>query len=194
MKNYEDVVKFHGHSCPGLALGFRVATKAMEELGIQEPSMDEEIVAIVENDSCAVDAIQVVTGCTFGKGNLILKDHGKQAYTFIKRTPPKALRIYIEFGATNETNEEKIIWEKYLQGDRSPLLIQKVTQIREQKIEDILNAPWENILKITYPKIDAPSKARIFKSVKCELCGENISEPKARLSNGKIICIPCSGY
>jgi len=30
---------------------------------------DEEIVAVVETDACGADAIQVRTGCTFGKGN-----------------------------------------------------------------------------------------------------------------------------
>ncbi len=30
---------------------------------------DEELFAIVETDACGADAIQVITGCTFGKGN-----------------------------------------------------------------------------------------------------------------------------
>lgn len=49
----------------------------MEALGGGR-DIDEEMVAIVENDSCAVDAIQVLTGCTLGKGNLIFRDYGKQ--------------------------------------------------------------------------------------------------------------------
>ncbi|MCI5189229.1 MAG: hypothetical protein D3905_05405, partial [Candidatus Electrothrix sp. AS4_5] len=32
-------------------------------------SPDEEIVCVTENDSCSVDAIQVLTGCSIGKGN-----------------------------------------------------------------------------------------------------------------------------
>jgi formylmethanofuran dehydrogenase subunit E len=82
MKTFEDIVEFHGHVCPGLALGYRVSMFALKELG--ERALDEELVAIVENNSCAVDAVQVITGCTFGKGNLIFKDYGKQVYTFIK--------------------------------------------------------------------------------------------------------------
>ena len=66
MKSYDDIVTFHGHSCPGLALGYRVSRRALKELGNR--SADEEVVAIVENNSCAVDAVQVMTGCTFGKG------------------------------------------------------------------------------------------------------------------------------
>jgi len=99
MKSFEEVVGFHGHSCPGLALGYRVARKALQEMKRETISEDEELVAIVENDSCAVDAVQVITGCTFGKGNLIFRDYGKQAYTFLKRHSGEAMRISIDFAA-----------------------------------------------------------------------------------------------
>ena len=75
--SFEEVSNFHGHSCPGLAFGYRVALAAMDTLAVGH-STDEELVAMVENNSCAVDAIQAMAGCTFGKGNLIFKDHGKQ--------------------------------------------------------------------------------------------------------------------
>ena len=55
MKTYEDIVGFHGHSCPGLALGYRVSLCCLREF--KERAEDEELVAIVENNSCAVDAL-----------------------------------------------------------------------------------------------------------------------------------------
>ncbi|NLZ28705.1 MAG: formylmethanofuran dehydrogenase, partial [Firmicutes bacterium] len=78
---WEKAVAFHGHECIGLARGFRVAEAALKQLEADR-DIDEEILAIVENDSCAVDAIQFITGCTLGKGNLIFHDHGKPVYTF----------------------------------------------------------------------------------------------------------------
>jgi hypothetical protein len=45
---------------------------------------------LVENDSCSVDAVRVVTGCTFGKGNLVLRDCGKHVYTFINRNTARS--------------------------------------------------------------------------------------------------------
>ncbi|NIT04240.1 formylmethanofuran dehydrogenase, partial [Candidatus Saccharibacteria bacterium] len=48
-KSFDDVVEFHGHLCPGLAIGFRVARAALDELG--QRAEDEELVAVVENDS-----------------------------------------------------------------------------------------------------------------------------------------------
>jgi len=44
-----DAIQFHGHLCPGLALGFRVAKAALRELKADRPR-DEELAAIVEND------------------------------------------------------------------------------------------------------------------------------------------------
>lgn len=188
-KNFEDVVKFHGHSCPGLALGYRVAKTAIEELSLDR-SQDEEIVCIVENDSCAVDAIQVIAGCTFGKGNLIFRDYGKQIYTFFNRKNRKSVRISIDF-ESRETEEEKTLWQKFIEGDRTPEIIEFIQKKKTEKINQILNAERDKILKITYPEIKPPPEAKIFKSLRCENCGEKMSEIKARLLKGKILCIPC---
>src|ERR1700687_5756679 len=87
-----EVIQFHGHLCSGLALGYRVAKAALRELGGDRPR-DEELVAVVENDSCAVDAVQFITGCTFGKGNLIFRDYGKHVYTFFNRRTGQGVRI-----------------------------------------------------------------------------------------------------
>jgi len=92
MASWEDAVRFHGHECGGLAWGYKVSLFALEKLNFDRAS-DEELVAIVENDSCAVDGIQVVTGCTFGKGNLIFRDYGKHVYTFFNRNTGEGIRI-----------------------------------------------------------------------------------------------------
>ena len=77
-------VEFHGHLCPGVVIGYCTAKLGMRELSARRAG-DEELIAIVENDTCAVDAIQVLTGCTFGKGNLFFRDHGKMVFTFATR-------------------------------------------------------------------------------------------------------------
>ena len=86
---WDKCVGFHGHECPGLAIGFRACEAAVEKLGVSF-SKDEEVVCITENNACGVDAVQLITGCTFGKGNLIFKDKGKQAFTFSGGIPVRA--------------------------------------------------------------------------------------------------------
>lgn len=91
---WAEVVEFHGHSCGGLTLGFRAALLAMNKLGITR-DIDEELILIAETDSCGVDAFQVLTGCTFGKGNLIFRDYGKHAFTLGRRSDGKAVRVVL---------------------------------------------------------------------------------------------------
>ena len=67
-QDFQRCADFHGHVCPGLAIGYRAAKAGMEWLSANRAE-DEEVVAIVETDACGADAIQVLTGCTFGKGN-----------------------------------------------------------------------------------------------------------------------------
>jgi len=85
-------VEFHGHICPGLMYGYRVAKEAMKLMDITR-AVDEEVVAICENDSCAVDALQVLLGTVAGKGNLIIKNFGKNAYTVLSRFKRQAYRF-----------------------------------------------------------------------------------------------------
>ncbi|MEW6002652.1 MAG: FmdE family protein [Nitrospirota bacterium] len=189
MKTYDDVVEFHGHSCPGLALGYRVSLHVLKELGGR--AADEELVAIVENDSCAVDAIQVMTGCTFGKGNLVFRDYGKHVYTFIKRPSDEGIRISVEWIVPDETDEEKRMWERYMKGDRSEEVLRVIHNRKAKKINAILHAKDEEIFKVTKGKMDIPEEAKIYPSMRCAICGEKVMEPRARVKDGKIVCIPC---
>ena len=189
MKALDEISEFHGHMCPGLAIGYRVAQLALKELGPR--AADEELVAVVENDSCAVDAVQMMTGCTFGKGNLIFRDYGKQVYTFIKRPSGDALRVSVEWVAPEETEEEKEAWARYMKGDRTGDTLSVVHKRKSRKIEAVLNAGEEELFKVTREKVELPPEARIFPSVKCGLCGERVMEPRTRLKGGHTVCIPC---
>jgi len=189
MKTYDEVIAFHGHSCPGLALGYRVSLRALKESGSR--SEDEEIVAVVENNSCAVDAVQVMTGCTFGKGNLVFRDFGKQVYTFIKRPSGKSIRISIDWKKPEETKEEKTIWAKYMKGDRSKKVIRFVHDRKAAKIRHILEADEKDLMIVNRGKETLPPEADIYESLNCEACREKVAEPKVRLKNRKNLCIPC---
>lgn len=191
MKDFDDVTDFHGHSCPGLAYGYRVAAAAMKEMDMKNVSQDEEVVAIVENNSCAVDAIQVLTGCTFGKGNLIFRDYGKQVYTFIKRPSGEAIRISVDLPSLEETGEEKEMWRRYSEGDRTDDVLKAVHDRKARKIRAILEADKSELLKITKGRIQPPPEAEIYPSIRCDICGEKVAEPRLRVKDRKRICIPC---
>ena len=55
----------------------------------------------------------------------------------------------------------------------------------------ILDAGDAELFKISRTGTALPAAARIYQSVRCEMCGEKVAEPKARLRDGKTFCIPC---
>ncbi len=188
--SFDDVVSFHGHACPGLAIGYRVSDKALREMGGR--AEDEELVAVVENNSCAVDAVQVMTGCTFGKGNLIFRDYGKQVYTFIRRPSGDAVRIAVNWVSPDETDEEKEAWRKFSSGERSDDVMRIVHARKARKIKAIMDATDEELFEIKRLRVDPPREARVYPSLRCEFCGEKVMEPRARVREGKVACIPCA--
>ena len=183
----------HGHFCPGSATGVKAAARAVRELGVKSTGM-EEVVAIVETNSCFSDGVQMVTGCSFGNNGLIYRDYGKTAVTLARRTGG-AVRV------AQKANRSPL--EKF--PEAAPLF-QKVIKERSGTEEDneklrrlwmdisfrMLDIPDEEIFDISRLNIQVPAYARIFASVTCSLCGENTMEPRARMQDGKPVCLTCS--
>jgi formylmethanofuran dehydrogenase subunit E len=187
---FSEVTKFHGHVCPGTAIGYRAGEIAIDKLSSSRAE-DEEFLAIVENDSCSVDAIQVVTGCTFGKGNLIFKDHGKHVYTFLNRESGETLRISLNDSIDVINPEFAKVREKVFGGTASAEEKSKFEKLKDETSQKILDMPDDELFKIERVEMETPESARIFQSVKCAKCGELVAEHRARVENGSIVCIPC---
>jgi formylmethanofuran dehydrogenase subunit E len=185
----EKTIAFHGHSCPGLAIGIRAAELALGEIG---KASDEEIVAVVETDMCGVDAIQYLTGCTYGKGNLIHRDFGKNAFTFYRRRDNKAVRlvlrreVYGDAGpAFRELNRK--VQEEELSAEEEKTW----REIREGISKRIMESEISEVFEIKEPVGPVPRKARMVASLVCESCGEPVMETRARRFHDKVLCIPC---
>ena len=183
--DFQKAAEFHGHTCPGLAMGYRVAKYVKEHY---PRSKDEELVCIAENKSCSVDAIQSLLGCTAGKGNLILKDNGKQVFTVYSRDKHKALRIYFK---GNVFKRMDALRQKAALGELRPEEKKEMEGLRSRVIEDILSAKDADMLSVREVDIPAPEKARIYPSLKCQECGEAFMEILGRTAKGKVVCKDC---
>lgn len=159
-------IQFHGHNCPGLTIGIRTAELALSRLDIA--NMDDWV-CVTETDMCAVDAIQFLTGCTFGKGNLIHKDFGKSVFTFFDRKPRKGFRALFKDNSKDAKQEMG----------------------KEERIEALLAADLKDLFRVA--EIDAPpvSPARILKSISCDACREATMDSRIRLFDGQHFCFPC---
>ncbi|MBE0522754.1 MAG: TraR/DksA C4-type zinc finger protein [Methanosarcinales archaeon] len=161
----QPIIDFHGHLCPGLVIGYRAAKAGMKQIHAMR-SEDEELVTIVENNSCAVDAIQVMTGCTFGKGNFFFKDYGKHVYTLAIRPDGRGVRISLKNDAFREED-------------------------REERIKHLLDLDEQQLFDIEDVTIELPQQAQIHNSVACHNCGEPVMETRIKEKNKEVYCIPC---
>lgn len=181
----EQLVAFHGHICPGLAIGYRATLAGLKRLGV-ERARDEELVAIVENDSCSVDAVQFLAGATFGKGNFFFRDWGKQVFTLAFRDSNQAVRVALKSGILNPPPAGA---EASAGDEPGPV---KGDSWRQEKIDYILNAPEDELFDIREAGIEIPPQARILRSVKCDSCSEPVMETRTVTKNRKTLCMECA--
>jgi len=141
---------------------------------------------------CGVDAVQYMTGCTFGKGNLIHKDYGKNAFTFFRRRDGKAARLVLNAG---------------VYGDAGPALGKLARKMREEGLTEeedkswreiraavskrIMESDFSDVFEIKAPADSMPKTARILAPMVCEACGESVMESRTRHFGGRHLCIPC---
>ena len=111
------------------------------------------------------DAIQVMLGCSVGKGNLLFHMTGKQAFTFYNRNNNKSVRLLLKPKPNNITREESL---SYYQSKKP-----------------------EDLFTVMAPKIPLPKQARIFDSYVCDCCKEVTGSNWIRLLGDQKLCIDC---
>jgi formylmethanofuran dehydrogenase subunit E len=184
-------ITFHGHICPGLIIGYRAAKLAAKDLDIRRDK-DEELVAVVENDACGVDAIQWLLGCTIGKGNLIFRDQGKHAFTIFRRDTGKAVRLVYKGQAGANTPEGIALRKRVMEGTATTEEKERFEVQKNQRMREMMEAADEELFDRKQPSFPVPERARIFDSFTCEECGEVTMEPRLRLVAGKKVCLACA--
>ena len=188
----ERCIAFHGHLCPGLVYGYLVAKEALHLLSLHR-SRDEEIVAISENDTCAVDALQALLGTTAGKGNLLIKDYGKNAFTVINRSDKRALRFsrkaYYKY--EGERQEEFGSLETAVATGNAT----GQQRIRQKLLKsiDLLSKPFDAVFSTTEVELPEPPYAPLAPSEACAQCGEmTMSTRMVDTDDGRRLCMPCA--
>jgi formylmethanofuran dehydrogenase subunit E len=188
--------ELHGHLCSYLAYGVMAGYIAVHELGVKSGGM-EEVIAIVETNNCFSDGVQMVTGCSFGNNALIYRDLGKTAVTVAKRDGT-AIRIALDPDFEDSREEEypdaHELWNKIVarREKATPEEQEKMMQLFAEMSINELSKPADKIFRIKRMKITVPEYAPIFASVRCSICGEKVMETRARLKEGKPVCMDCA--
>ena len=163
-RTWKACAAFHGHECGGLTIGYKASLYAIELLDLQY-SDDEQVVCISENDACGVDAIQVMLGCSVGKGNLLFHMRGKQAFSFYNRKTGKAVRLVLKPKPEGMTKQESFAYYQSLEP--------------------------EQMFDVKEATIALPEPARLFDSYVCDCCGELTGANWIRLAGKKKLCLDC---
>ena len=189
--------ELHGHFCPYLALGVRAGSIALKALGVERTTGMEKVVAIVETNNCFSDGVQMVAGCTFGNNALIYRDLGKTAVTVAKRDGT-AVRVALKAEYADAFGfkypEAHALFEKIVinREEATQAEHKKLMRLWAKSSFEQLELPEEEVFNVEHTEIEVPPFAPMFASVRCSVCGENVMETRARVKDGKPICMECA--
>jgi len=185
--DFEATLAFHGHLCLDIAVGYRVAKAALEALKA-EGADTANLVATVGNDTCAVDAIQRVTGCTLGKRNLVPRLTGKAAYVLQDAATGKGVRLYVHFweGFDPEGRFRSAMRDNKA-GRLGPDAAAEFQADQEALIRHILEAPDADLFTMRPATGAPPPRSGGFSAHPCMACGEYVKE--GLLEDGR--CAEC---
>lgn len=186
--------KFHGHKCPAMPLGLRVGAAAMNALGVDR-APDGQLLAILdlgENHcaTCFADGIQVITGCTYGKGNITRTNKGKWALTLIDKKNGRAVRVTPKAEAM-AANKRSPFFKEYRE---KGIPASKVPgEVAEPLVAKVMTQPDEAILNLSEPyPYEHKDPRHSFESFVCEECGEMVVMEYGRVKGEKKVCIDCA--
>lgn len=172
--DFARALDFHGHRCLDIAVGYRVAKAALAALeGIADDP--KALVATVGNDTCAVDAVQALTGCTFGKRNLVPSLTGKPVYTWQHAGTGAGVRIYVHFWEGFDADAGfRSRMRAFKDGRLAPDEAAAFEAEHEALMARILAAPDTELFTVKRITAPPPPKSGGFEAAPCAACGEHV--------------------
>ncbi len=186
--------KFHGHKCPAMPMGLRVGAAAMNKLGVNRTG-DGDIIAILdlgENHcaTCYADGIQVITGCTYGKGNIKKTHKGKWALTLIEKKTGRAVRITPTATAMMANKKSPFFTEYRSKGIPATKVPPEVVN---PLVNRVMTLPDKELFIISDVfQYNLEEKPHSFNGFVCEECGEMTVMEYGRIKGDKKVCIDCA--
>ena len=187
------VWEFHGHRCPFVPIGYKMGRLAMERLGIKKVK-DHGVFVLSEMgighpQTCMIDGLQAVTGCTYGKLLIERLNLGKIA-AIIYLPKKTALRISVKPDFLDELGDYEFF--NYRKRGIEPSKIPK--KVVDLAVEKVLKTPDDDMFKIEEVvgfSFERPKSS--FAKRKCSVCGEYVFERYLQMKDGKHICKSCIG-
>ncbi len=166
----------------------------MRELGIERVK-DHGVFALVEigvghPQACMADGVMSATGCTYGKLMMERLGYGKMA-TILFAPGKGAVRIYLRSEFQDELGKQEFF--AYRRRGVEPSDVPP--EVTKRAVDVVLEAPEEAMFKIErLPDFRFKRPKGSFAKARCSRCQEYVFERYLRTVDGKLVCIPCSGF
>ena len=189
MESFDELLRraeaAHGHLCAGQILGVRMALVGLDRLGNETGLRDprgadrKRLVAFVEIDRCATDAIALVTGCRLGKRALKFRDWGKMAATFVDLASGRGIRVV----ALEDSRATAARLYPHLESRN----LQQMQAYRELPDSELFREQW---VRVAVEAADLPGYRT--ERVICPRCGEGVNFGRYVEAGGERLCLTCA--
>jgi len=184
----KQIADFHGHLCPDLVIGYRAAQYALSRLEIK--LVMPHLRVIVENNTSAVDAIQMLTGCTPGNQRLSIRDEGKHVYVFQINNQRGLCLTLAPSGA--DMPAQFLSVEQKIQESRANLDETAFYQyMLDRRIAHLLKLPIDVLFETRWVEVVWPEQPLSSAIWKCDGCGEPVIESHLINLHGRRLCQRC---
>lgn len=182
-------IDFHGHMCVALALGIRATELAMKHLG--EQRHQGRMIVVAQTRSCSIDAVQYLSGCTLGKGNLVVQDHGKTVFTFLV---PGLGGVRIAARAPITDANYRDVFTRLVEAVPRPDDRETFARMQRRLSTTVLNALDEDLFTVTPVAHDlptVPTVPTVSPSIPCPSCGELTMQGRLVSTASSRRCVEC---
>lgn len=108
----QKIKDFHGHLGPYVTIGYRMGLAANKEFGDNALKTIARVFSgTVRPMSCMIDGIQLSSGCTMGKGNIIVEEMGEPRAIFSDKEGTKSIEISLRDDIHQMLKEKMISWD-----------------------------------------------------------------------------------
>ena len=139
---FETIAKAHGHTCPGIALGYKIAVVAATWAG------DEDDVRIVAHTTrCPLDALKVTFDVKNHPERMVVADTNTVSFVITK---PNGHKLFIdELPGTHLTSEELTQLKKKVEaGTATPEDLRRMNAIKDELFHVMQAIPDEKLFTI----------------------------------------------
>ena len=140
--SFEEITAVHGHTCPGIAIGYKIVKHAAEWAG------DEENISVYSTSTrCPLDALRVVFHLREHPERLTIED--KQQLHFVL-TKPDGSKLFIDEvpGSKISDAEGDALRTKVRGGTASAAEIKRFNEIQAELLKKTFETPDEQLFTL----------------------------------------------